>query len=112
MFPHKGKWAEEEALKFYIKRGYRLIGKNIRGYGGEIDIVMFKNGHVILVEVKHRKYSEEDALLSVSTDKKRRILRTWYAKGGEFLKYPFSLEVCVLVGTRENYSIKIYREEL
>ncbi len=110
--PIKGSWAEEVALNFYKKQGYKLIGKNIRGLGGEIDIVLFKDNTVYLVEVKQRKYSLEDALLSVNKNKKQRILKTWYQKGGRYHKYLIAFHVCAVIGTPKNYDIQIFEEEL
>ncbi len=110
--PVKGSWAEEVATRFYRKRGYKLIGRNIRGFGGEIDIALYKDDTVYLVEVKQRKYSLEDALFSVNRSKKQRILRAWYQKGGSYSNYPVILHVCAVIGTPDNYDIQIFEEEL
>ncbi len=110
--PVRGFWAEEVATRFYQKRGYKLIGRNIRGYGGEIDIALYKNGTVYLVEVKQRKDSLEDALLSVNSAKRQKILRAWYQKAGSYSNYPVILHVCAVIGTVDDYDIHIYEEEL
>lgn len=109
---HKGKWAEDAALYFYKEHGYRLIGRNIRAYGGEIDLAFEKNGKVVLVEVKQRKHSLEDALLAVSPSKKRRILRVWYQKADKYYHFPIEFHVCAVVGEKDNFSISIFKEEL
>jgi len=47
-----GKAAEDTVLNAYSCRGYRLLCRRWRGPGGEIDLVLEKNGEVIFVEVK------------------------------------------------------------
>jgi Holliday junction resolvase-like predicted endonuclease len=112
MPPHKGKWAEDAALYFYKAHGYRLIGRNIRAFGGEIDLAFVKGKQVVLVEVKQRKNSLEDALLAVSPRKKERILRTWYQRAGKYYRFPVELHVCAVIGDKENFSISVFKEEL
>lgn len=51
---HQGKRGEELALKFLENQGYVCITKNFRIPGGEIDLIMQKNGILIFVEVKAR----------------------------------------------------------
>ena len=108
----RGEWAEKVALQFYLTKGYKLISKNLRSYGGEIDLVFKKNKKIILVEVKQRKRSLANALLTVSTSKKQRILRTWYQKSEKYAKYPVEIEICVVIGSPDDYTITVFREEL
>jgi len=49
-----GKWGEEQAAVFLIKKGYELVEKNWRSRPGEIDLVMRDNDTLVFVEVKTR----------------------------------------------------------
>ena len=74
-----GKWGEDQAADFLMKRGYSIMGRNVRTPYGEIDLVarhMTANGEVIVfVEVKTRRstafgYPEE----AVTRQKKEHLL--------------------------------------
>lgn len=47
-----GAWGEETAAGYVTKRGYQIIGRNIRTPYGEIDIIAEEGGIVIFIEVK------------------------------------------------------------
>ena len=49
-----GTWGENAAAEYLEKRGYILVGRNIRTPYGEIDIVAEKDGITFFVEVKAR----------------------------------------------------------
>lgn len=50
-----GKAAEERALRYLKKRGYRLLSQNYRAGHHEIDLVMQQGGTIVFVEVRARK---------------------------------------------------------
>lgn len=56
---------EELACKFLIKQGYKILERNYRIRGGEIDIVCKDGEYLVFVEVKTR-YSHEYGLPSQS----------------------------------------------
>lgn len=47
-----GKAAEDTVLRLYVEHGHRLICRRWRGRGGEIDLVVEKEGELVFVEVK------------------------------------------------------------
>lgn len=49
-----GKGGEELAAQFLSKRGYKIIDRNFRIRGGEIDIVALETNTLVIVEVKTR----------------------------------------------------------
>ncbi len=53
-----GKYGEEQAVKFLKKLGYKIIEKNFRIRGGEIDIIAIDNSTLVYVEVKTRTSHE------------------------------------------------------
>jgi putative endonuclease len=48
----KGHAAEEQVLRQYLAAGHRLLCRRWRGPGGEIDLVLEKQGELVFVEVK------------------------------------------------------------
>lgn len=49
-----GRFGEEIAKKYLENKGYWVISKNYHIRGGEIDLVMQKDGIIVFVEVKFR----------------------------------------------------------
>jgi len=49
-----GKWGEQEASNYLLKKGYQILGRNIRTPHGEIDILASLDQILIFVEVKTR----------------------------------------------------------
>lgn len=52
-----GQSGEKQAEKFLVKSGYSILERNFRCRFGEIDIIAFKDGVTVFVEVKTRKNS-------------------------------------------------------
>jgi len=78
-----GRQGENLACQFLARRGYRIISRNFRGSGGEIDIVAQKDNTLYFIEVKTSAsadfgYPEQ----RITEQKKTRLLRT----AREFLK--------------------------
>ncbi|MGL5150007.1 MAG: YraN family protein [Clostridium sp.] len=72
-----GKYGEDLAEDFLKSNGYLIIERNYYLAGGEIDIVCFKNGIMIFVEVKSRYDSSFiSPCESVNKSKKEKIIRT------------------------------------
>ena len=52
---HKvGKLGEDLALQYLEKQGVRILVRNYNVYGGEIDLIGFRRGVLLFVEVKTR----------------------------------------------------------
>lgn len=70
---HRG---EELAVRHLIRKKYRILARNWRDRGGELDIVARDGGTLVFVEVKTRT-SDSFALPveSVGYDKQRRLRR-------------------------------------
>lgn len=72
-----GRYGETLALNFLISKGYKHILSNFWIRGGEIDLIMEKNGILVFVEVKSRWSNffgpAEEA---ITWRKKQKLLRT------------------------------------
>lgn len=71
-----GDRGEDIACEYLVKNGYRIIERNFRIKGGEIDIIARQNGELVFIEVKTRKqtlygYPEE----AVTIHKLKRITK-------------------------------------
>lgn len=51
---NKGKWGEEKATQFLIRKGVKIIDRNQRTPYGELDIIAQDGEQIIFVEVKMR----------------------------------------------------------
>ena len=69
-----GSLGEGIAARFLSRKGYRIIGRNIKTYVGEIDIVARKKSSIIFCEVKTRKGKVFCPPYFSVTKKKRRKL--------------------------------------
>lgn len=49
-----GKHGEDQAVQYLTKHGYKILDRNFRIRGGEIDIVAVEKNTLVIVEVKTR----------------------------------------------------------
>ncbi len=70
-----GKKGEEKAEKFLKRKGYRILERNFRIKGGEIDIVAEKGGEIVFVEVRTRSSDDFMSPVESLTPAKREKLR-------------------------------------
>jgi putative endonuclease len=87
----RGRFGENEALRWYLQRGYALVDRNWRCAAGEVDLILSMAGgtHATLVvfcEVKARASSEFGGpWAAVNWAKQRRLRRCaalWLAGDG------------------------------
>ena len=71
-----GRWGEDKAAAWYEARGWDVLDRNWRGDGGEIDLVLRRDGVVVFCEVKTRSGTRYGtAAEAVDHRKQRRIRR-------------------------------------
>jgi len=67
--------AETRALRFLESRGLKLVCRNWRGRGGELDLVMLDRAALVVIEVRSRSATTHgDALASIDRHKRGRII--------------------------------------
>ena len=49
-----GNWGEEKVARLYEADGYRILDRNWRVSGGEIDLVLIRGDEIVFCEVKTR----------------------------------------------------------
>ncbi|MFN8176648.1 MAG: YraN family protein [bacterium] len=82
----RGRWAEDAAARWLVEKlGWRLVARNVRLAGGEIDLVLRDGNVCVFVEVKARRDGDGRAAAAVSADKQRRLGRaaaSWVVREG------------------------------
>jgi len=97
-----GKQGEDVAARFLARKGYKVIGRNVRTFVGEIDIVARKKYSIVFVEVKTRKNeSFGPPYLAITEKKKRKLIQCamCYLKMKNLLDFPWHIDV-VSIETR------------
>ncbi len=70
-----GAEAEDLALRYLQQQGLRLVARNARYKGGELDLVMLDGAMLVVVEVRLRSHSQfGGAAASVTGRKQQRIV--------------------------------------
>ncbi len=84
----KGAAGEELAARYLTERGLRLIERNFRVRGGEIDLICRDGTTVVFVEVRVRRRSDYGgAAASITAAKQAKVVmaaRHWLVRHGEF----------------------------
>ena len=90
-----GAWGETVAGAYLRRRGYRLLARNFRCRGGEIDIVARKGRYVAFVEVKLRRSGDfAEAREFVTAKKQARVINAaqlWLLKNPTELQPRFDV---------------------
>ena len=70
-----GALAEEQAARFLAGRGLKILARNYRCRGGEIDLICRDGKTLVFVEVRLRSRSDfGGAAASITASKRRRII--------------------------------------
>ena len=79
-----GRAGEDAAAEHLVALGYRIVRRNLRGPGGEIDIVARDGPTVVFVEVKARRSHRYGSALGAVDARKRARIR---AIAADFLQF-------------------------
>jgi putative endonuclease len=71
----KGRAGEDRAARFLEESGYRVVRRNVRLPGGEIDLVCREGDVIVFVEVKSRTSGRFGSALGAVDSRKRSTLR-------------------------------------
>jgi putative endonuclease len=96
--PGFGRRGERAARRALVKAGYRILGRNVRTPGGEVDLVALEGETLVLVEVKATASVGFDPADRVDRAKRRRLCaaRAWLAKRRGFTGRPFRFDVAAV----------------
>ena len=92
-----GARAERRARLFYLLRGYRLLGANVRPGGVEVDLVLRRGRSLVFCEVKAKLGSRYgDPVEMVGREKQERLRRAaevWLAEHPEAADWDIRFDV-------------------
>lgn len=72
-----GAQGEEQAARYLTKKGHKILARNFRSAGGELDIVSRLKKMLVFTEVKQRSYEAFGGpLAAVTKTKQHRIAKT------------------------------------
>lgn len=97
----EGARAERLAEAHLVRQGVRILSRNARYKGGEIDLIGLHQGSIVFVEVRLRKdHSFGGAAASITPTKQRRIIlaaRLWLQTDGRrYQQHPCRFDAVLL----------------
>lgn len=96
-----GKFGEQIATNFLIRKGFIIVENNYNCFSGEIDIIAKKEDLLIIVEVKSRnKIDSEETLLSITKAKQKKISRAtadFIEKNQQYSDYFIRFDVITVI---------------
>ena len=99
----RGRFGEDEALRWYKQRGYSLIARNWRCQAGEIDLIVTGPNVLVFCEVKARATAEfggpQGAVGWQKQRQVRRLAAMWLAETGPAGHFKIRFDVAAVVGT-------------
>ncbi|MBV9718617.1 MAG: YraN family protein [Candidatus Eremiobacteraeota bacterium] len=100
----KGAQGENRASGFLKANGYRVLARNVRLPGGEIDAVCLDGPTLVFVEVKRRDSRTFGSAIAAVDARKRAILRAIAADYAQIVapSSPIRFDVVALDGDRIN----------
>ncbi len=111
---HRGVDAEKAALKYLQSNGLRLLARNYRCAGGELDLVMLERQELVFVEVRYRSSQQfGGALPSVDADKQQKLRHSGEAFLQEHPRQPYAacrFDVVAVSGDAPKYRIDWIRD--
>ena len=89
----RGRWAEDATADELVRRGFRVVGRNVRLQRGEIDLVAVRGGVLWFVETKSRGRMDRGAPHLAITPRKKRAMfacaREYVTRSGHRGDYGF-----------------------
>jgi putative endonuclease len=79
----RGRVAEWAAMLFLLCKGYRILGHRLRTPYGEVDLAAWKNGILVIIEVKARR-SYVAGAYAVTPMSQQRIVRAAQTLAGRW----------------------------
>ena len=85
-----GQWAEEHASTWLAAQGLKVLARNVRCRGGELDLVCLEGDTLVFVEVRLRTNPNFGcAAESITAAKRRRIIfaaKWWFLRAGRMYR--------------------------
>jgi putative endonuclease len=95
---------ERAALKFLKRKGFRVLERNFRAKGGEIDLICLNGECIVFVEVKSRSsFNFGHPVEAITEFKKEKLLKTayLYLTQKNLIGKPFRFDLVSIVWGKE-----------
>ena len=107
---------ELKARRWLEGKGLRFIAANVRGRGGEIDLIMREGSTTVFVEVRYRRSAQfGGAAASVTRSKQHKLLQTarlWLARhNGSFDTVDCRFDVLAFTGNEIEWLKNAFGED-
>ena len=107
---------ELKARRWLEGKGLRFVAANVRGRGGEIDLIMKDGQTIVFVEVRYRQSSRfGGAAASVTLAKQQKLLQTahlWFARhNGSFDTVDCRFDVVAFTGNAIDWLKNAFGED-
>lgn len=100
----RGQFGENEAARWYVRRGYDVVARNWRCAAGEVDLILRRCDLVVFCEVKARASNEfggpEGAVNWEKQRRLRRLATLWLAEARPAGALDVRFDVAAVVGAR------------
>jgi putative endonuclease len=105
--PGFGRRGERAARRALVRAGYRILARNLRTPGGEIDLLALDGETLVLVEVKSTARAGFHPADRVDRAKRRRLCaaKAWLARRRGFGSRPFRFDVVAV--TAEGRALRV-----
>ena len=70
-----GRRGERDAERYLKRRGYRILDRNFRAAGAEVDLIAAEGGNLVFIEVKTRRTMIDGPPQEAVDDRKQRRIR-------------------------------------
>jgi len=100
-----GKSAEDMAEQMLRKKGYRILERNFRVAGGELDLIADDQGILVFIEVKARRGQDfGGAPYAITARKKQQIIKlaSCYLSQRDLINQHCRFDAILVVGTNEH----------
>lgn len=99
-----GHWGEEKAAEYLLKKGYSICHRNWRCGHRDLDIVAFKDGILVIVEVKTRR---NNIFMEPELAVDRRKVRSLMIAANAYVKvyqidYELRFDILTVTGSDDN----------
>ena len=100
-----GQSAEGMAEQMLRKKGYRILERNFRVAGGELDLIAVDNGILVFIEVKARRGQHfGGAPYAITTRKKQQIIKlaSCYLSQHDLTNQLCRFDAILVIGSKEH----------
>ncbi len=94
-----GRRAEDEAVSFFLSRGFSLVDRHWSCRSGELDLIIKRGSRLHFVEVKARASARQHPLEAISRGKIQRLVRAleaWLAAHPDHEAFSYQVDAFCL----------------